>query len=326
MNTTVVKTAVYSLCALASAALALPQLSQAAEAISMVKAGIITDIHHTSKADSATRKYSASLDKLQVFMDTMARERPIFVIELGDMVDTLAEGTDPAKNLAEAEKIFTSFNGPAYHVLGNHEFDNLTREVFLNAITNTGIAKGQTYYSWDAGGVHFIVLDADYTPQPPHRPYDMNTPEDTFWTWKDTFVPQQELTWLREDLKKADMPTVVFTHQNMDRVDDQEHNIKNASEVRKILEEDGQVLAVISGHDHQGGYSNIKGIHYIVLHGNVGVNDYRTWAATSNTEGFDKNEDNQFALLEISKGEGREYRINVQGYGRQPSYTLKREL
>ncbi len=320
------KTAVYALCALGSAAVMLPAASPAAEATSMVKAGIITDIHHTSKADSATRKYSASLDKLQVFMDTMAAEKPAFIIELGDMVDTLAEGTDPAQNLAEAEKIFTSFNGPAYHVLGNHEFDNLTRDVFLASITNTGIAKEQTYYSWDAGGVHFVVLDADYTPQAPHRPYDMNTPEDNFWTWKDTFVPPQEIEWLRQDLSKSNLPTVVFTHQNLDRVDDQDHNIKNASEVRKVLEEDGQVLAVISGHDHQGGYSNIKGIHYIVLHGNVGVNDYRTWAATSNTEGFDKKQDNQFALLEISKGEGKEYQLMLHGYGRQPSYSLKRKL
>ena len=320
------KTAVYALCALGSAAVMLPAASPAAEATSMVKAGIITDIHHTSKADSATRKYSASLDKLQVFMDTMAAEKPAFIIELGDMVDTLAEGTDPAQNLAEAEKIFTSFNGPAYHVLGNHEFDNLTRDVFLASITNTGIAKEQTYYSWDAGGVHFVVLDADYTPQAPHRPYDMNTPEDNVWTWKDTFVPPQEIEWLRQDLSKSNLPTVVFTHQNLDRVDDQDHNIKNASEVRKVLEEDGQVLAVISGHDHQGGYSNIKGIHYIVLHGNVGVNDYRTWAATSNTEGFDKKQDNQFALLEISKGEGKEYQLMLHGYGRQPSYSLKRKL
>ena len=320
------KTAVYALCALGSAAVMLPAASPAAEATSMVKAGIITDIHHTSKADSATRKYSASLDKLQVFMDTMAAEKPAFIIELGDMVDTLAEGTDPAQNLAEAEKIFTSFNGPAYHVLGNHEFDNLTRDVFLASITNTGIAKEQTYYSWDAGGVHFVVLDADYTPQAPHRPYDMNTPEDNFWTWKYPFVPPQEIEWLRQDLSKSNLPTVVFTHQNLDRVDDQDHNIKNASEVRKVLEEDGQVLAVISGHDHQGGYSNIKGIHYIVLHGNVGVNDYRTWAATSNTEGFDKKQDNQFALLEISKGEGKEYQLMLHGYGRQPSYSLKRKL
>ena len=320
------KTAVYALCALGSAAVMLPAASPAAEATSMVKAGIITDIHHTSKADSATRKYSASLDKLQVFMDTMAAEKPAFIIELGDMVDTLAEGTDPAQNLAEAEKIFTSFNGPAYHVLGNHEFDNLTRDVFLASITNTGIAKEQTYYSWDAGGVHFVVLDADYTPQAPHRPYDMNTPGRNVWGWRCTFVPPQEIEWLRQDLSKSNLPTVVFTHQNLDRVDDQDHNIKNASEVRKVLEEDGQVLAVISGHDHQGGYSNIKGIHYIVLHGNVGVNDYRTWAATSNTEGFDKKQDNQFALLEISKGEGKEYQLMLHGYGRQPSYSLKRKL
>ncbi len=109
----------------------LPAAGLAAESTGMVRAGIITDIHHTSMADSETRKHSASLGKLQVFMDTMAAEKPAFIIELGDTADTLAEGTDPAKNLAQAEKLLTSFDGPTCHVLGNHEFDNLTREVFL---------------------------------------------------------------------------------------------------------------------------------------------------------------------------------------------------
>lgn len=69
----------------------------------------------------------------------------------------------------------------------------------------------------------------------------------------------------------------------------------------KLLEDDGQVLAVISGHDHQGSYAHLKGIHYIVLHGNMGVHDECVWAATSKTEGFDAQQDNLFALVEISK-------------------------
>ncbi|WP_035238557.1 metallophosphoesterase [Desulfobacter vibrioformis] len=304
-----------------AAGLTFPGTSRALEEKPMVKAGIITDMHHTSKADTPTRKYSASLSKMETFISSMKQEKPDFVVEMGDFVDTLAQGTDPAKNLGEIETVFTSI-GPAYHVLGNHEFDNLTREFVLKAVSNTGISQGRTWYSWDSNGVHFIVLDADYTPKAPHRAYDMNTPGDTFWTWKDTFIPPRELAWLEKDLSATTLPSVVFTHQTLDRVDDQDHNIKNASTVRKVLEDSGKVIAVLSGHDHAGGYANIKGIHYIVMNGNVGTNDSRPWAETSRKEGFDTRLDNQFAVLEIYARGTKQYRIKLTGYGRQASYDL----
>ncbi|WP_321493618.1 metallophosphoesterase [uncultured Desulfobacter sp.] len=312
-----------------AAGLTLPQAGRAAghapDHVPMVKAGIITDLHHTTKADTPTRKYSASMAKMDAFMDAMKHEKPAFVVEMGDFVDTLAAGTDPAENLKEIEKRFTSYV-PAYHVLGNHEFDNLTREFVLKALTNTGIPQGQTWYSWDNNGVHFVVLDADYTPSEPHRAYDMNTPSDTFWTWKDTFVPPQELSWLEKDLSATALPTVIFTHQVLDRVDDQDHTIKNASAVRKILEDSGKVLAVISGHDHAGGYANIKDIHYIVMNGNVGTSDSRLWLDTSQKEGFDTRLDNQFAVLEIFSNGSKEFRIRLSGFGRQASYDLVRVI
>ncbi len=307
-------------------ALSMASVAQAAQNSDMLlKAGIITDMHYTTKADSETRKYSAAMKKMQTFTEGMAAVKPAFVVELGDFVDTLSKETDPLKNLAQIEAAFTSLSYPHYHVLGNHDFDNLKREEFLGNITNTGIAQGQTWYSWDANGIHFIVLDADYTPKE-FRPYDMNTPADTFWTWTDTIVPPQELEWLKEDLRKTSLPTLLFSHQTLDRVDEQDHNIKNASAVRKILEDSGRVLAVISGHDHQGGYSNIKGIHYVVMNGNVGVNDYRSWSATSEADGMDVRDDNQFAVLEISRADAQKYILSLNGYGRQPSYILERTL
>ncbi len=297
----------------------------AADGDLLVKAGVITDMHRTTQADTDTRKFSASMPKMQAFVNAMNTVKPAFVVELGDFVDTLSAGTDPLKNLAQIETLFTSLPCAHYHVLGNHDFDNLKRNEMLDNIRNTGIPQRQTWYSWDASGVHFIVLDADYTPKG-YRPYDMNTPEDTFWTWKDTIIPPQELQWLKEDLQKTALPVILFSHQTLDRVDDQDHNIKNASAVRAILEASGKVLAVISGHDHQGGYANIKGIHYIVMNGNVGVSDTRSWKATSQANGMDPRADNQYAVLEVYACGKGDYRIALNGYGRQPSYTLQRTL
>ncbi len=309
----------------AAAALAGPVVARAASAETIMRAGIITDMHKTPKADTETRKYSGSMAKMGAFMKAMETEKPNFIVELGDYVDMLTPETDPLKNLKEIDALFTSFNGPAFHVLGNHDFDNIKRDVFLQNVVNTGIPQGQTWYSWDAGGVHCIVLDADYTPDK-FRPYDMNTPEDTFWTWKDTSIPPQEMEWLKNDLQKTSLPTILFSHQTLDRTDDNDHNIKNASQVRALLEASGKVLAVISGHDHQGGYSNIKGIHYIVMNGNVGVHDYRSWDATSAEKGLGIKDDNQYAVLEIARKAPDTYTLNFGGRGRQPSYVLERTL
>ena len=41
--------------------------------------------------------------------------------------------------------------------------------------------------------------------------------------------------------------------------------MKNAAQVRTVLEASGKVLAVFQGHHHSGSYSNIAGIHYYTL-------------------------------------------------------------
>ncbi len=286
--------------------------------------GVITDIHHTNKPDSASRKYSAALPKTEHFVATMNRMRADFVVELGDLVDLLSGGKDPVQNLMEVENLFTSFNGPTYHVLGNHEFDNVKRADLLSYLENTGIPAGRTYYSFDHNGIHCIVLDADYTVAEPHRPFDLQDPANPFWTWKDAFVPQEELDWLAADLAAADRPTVVFAHQLFHRDAAEDHTVKNAPAVRRLLEQDGQVLAVFSGHDHRGEIAYVNGIQYIVLEGNVGIS--RDWPTVSPTNGLDPVKDGQFAYVEIRElnapaFNGRKaYQVVVTGSGQQYSY------
>ena len=75
----------------------------------LLKAGIVTDMHHTTRTDSETRKYSAAMKKMQVFTESMSAVKPAFVVELGDFVDTLSMETEPLKNLAQIETRFACF-------------------------------------------------------------------------------------------------------------------------------------------------------------------------------------------------------------------------
>ncbi len=287
--------------------------------------GVITDIHHTNKPDSTSRKYSGALAKTEYFVNTMNRSRADFIIELGDLVDMLVEGKDPLQNLDEVESILRRFRGPKYHVLGNHEFDNVEREVLLANIENTSIPPGQTYYSFDHNGIHGVVLDADYTVEPPHRPFDLQTPDTAFWNWRDAWIPQEQLDWLEADLAASDLPTVVFTHQVLHRDGTEDHTIKNADAVRSILEKDGQVLAVFSGHDHRGEVAVRNGIHYFVLEGNVGMS--LDWSEVSSTDGLHPVKHNPFTLVTITEAFRGElnglktYYITLKGHAQQYSYS-----
>lgn len=96
-------------------------LSNTVLAETVVRFGVITDIHHTDRPDLATHKYSASLAKTDYFVQHMNRLKADFIIELGDFVDTLSDNEDPIENLEEIEAVFNGFEGASYHVLGNKE-------------------------------------------------------------------------------------------------------------------------------------------------------------------------------------------------------------
>ncbi len=284
--------------------------------------GVITDIHHSDKEGDPTRIYLASTAKLAKFVRAMIEADADFIIELGDLVDALeADGEKGALvNLREVESIFKNYPGPSYHVLGNHEFENLTRREFLENIDNSGIEPGRSYYSFECKGIHYIVVDADYTVAEPHRPFGLDTADNPYWTWRDAWMPEAELSWLKADLAQNKLPVIVFTHQLLHREKTEDHTLKNADVVRSILESDGKVIAVFSGHDHAGDMAEINGINYFVLRGNVGL--FRDWNEFSCTGGSDSVYDNQFALIEVEEDLYGEYRISVKGSGYQYSTTV----
>ena len=81
--------------------------------------------------------------------------------------------------------------------------------------------------------------------------------------WTDPNIPAAEVDWLREDLKSAPGKTVVFAHQRLDV--NNHYGVKNANEVRQVLEKSGKVRAVFQGHSHQNDHKEIAGIHYCTL-------------------------------------------------------------
>ena len=82
-------------------------------------------------------------------------------------------------------------------------------------------------------------------------------------TWTDANVPEHELRWLENDLRSNSHPVIVFAHQRLDV--GTAHGVRNAPQVRSILEASKSVRAVFQGHSHANDVNEINGIPYCTL-------------------------------------------------------------
>ncbi len=223
-----------------------------------VRFGIVTDCHYADADTAGTRFYRHSLNKLTECVEAMNEQQVDFLVELGDFKD---QDSPPVEQktlsyLQAVEGVFCKFDGPAYHVLGNHDQDSLSKAQVLTNIKNTGINPGRSYYSFDFNGVHFVALDANYKSD--GTDYDHGN-----FDWTDANIPPAEIKWLKRDLTTSRGAVIVLIHQLLDGAGS--HYVNNAAEVRQVLAQSDRILAVFQGHHHDGGYSLIEGIHYYTL-------------------------------------------------------------
>lgn len=215
-----------------------------------VTVGLVTDMHYADKQPAGSRYYRETLAKLEEAAERFQQDRPGHVVELGDFIDA-ADSVETEKGyLARIHKDFSALPGQKHYVLGNHCVHTLTKEEFLD-----GVGQQKSYYSFDAGGVHFVVLDACFRSD--GEPYGRKN-----FQWTDPNIPADQVEWLAADLNRSKGKAIVFVHQRLDVSN--HYGVKNAAQVRKVLEDSGKVLAVFQGHSHKNDLKEINGIHYCV--------------------------------------------------------------
>ena len=232
--------------------------------IPVVRFGMVTDVHFADHDPDAQpqgvvgqRFYRESRRKLDEAVATFNEHGLDFAIELGDFKDMSKDKMATLVHLSAIESSFAAFQGPRYHVFGNHDFDCLTQDEFASRLENNGELMTSGHYCFDVKGIRFVVLDACYDSDFQH--YSRSNP------WDDANVPPEELIWLDEALSSAPGPVVAFCHQRLDPSAEPRHLVKNALAVRKALEASGKVKTVITGHQHMGGLNVVNGITYYSL-------------------------------------------------------------
>jgi alkaline phosphatase len=217
-----------------------------------VRIGLMTDLHHADKPPAGSRHYRETLGKLAEAGDKLRSLRPDFIVELGDIIDAADSVDTELRYLSEINRHFSEIATDRHYILGNHCVDTLTKAEFLGAI-----GREKSFYSFDRGGIHFVILDACFRAD--GQPYGRKN-----FQWTDANIPAEELQWLRDDLASNTLPTILFTHQRLDT--DDNHGIRNAPQVREVIDASrGHVLAVLQGHSHKNDVRQIGKTFYCTL-------------------------------------------------------------
>ncbi len=216
-----------------------------------LRIGLVTDLHYADKPPVGSRHYRESLAKLEEAARQFQKDQPEFIVELGDFVDAADSVDTELRYLKRVNRDFSAICKQRHYVLGNHCVFTLTKDEFLG-----GVEQPRSYHSFDAGDFHFVVLDSCFRGD--GEPYGRKN-----FKWTDANIPQSEVEWLQADLRATQKKTIVFAHQRLDVSN--HYGVKNSPAVRKVLEDSGNVLAVLQGHSHQNAYKEISGIHYCTL-------------------------------------------------------------
>jgi alkaline phosphatase len=252
-----------------------------------LRIGLATDLHYADKPPSGTRHHRESLTKFSEAAKRFQQEKPDHIIVLGDLIDTAASLDAEKAYLKQVAKEFVPLPGKHHFVLGNHCVENLTKPEFLGIV-----GQEKSYYSFDAAGYHFVILDACFNKD--GASYGRKN-----FKWGDANVPRAEMEWLRADLLQTEHKTIACIHQCLDLIPP--FGVQNGNDVRSVLEHSGKVIGVLQGHFHWGNYGDSHGIHYCTIQAIV--------------EGSGP-ANNSYAMLDILPGDV----IRITGFRKQKSY------
>ncbi|MBQ8840223.1 MAG: metallophosphoesterase [Clostridia bacterium] len=221
-----------------------------------MKIGLFSDTHYCNcETIGGLRNPTLAYERTREALEIFKKERVDLCFCLGDMTDHIDGDTkeDIKGYFEKMLSLIKSFDIPFYSVPGNHDYLMLTREEIEREL---GLKAPP--YTVENQGISFIILDANYRSD--YRCFDEAGVE-----WTDSNLPPFQVEYLKKQLENATNPVIVLVHQNLDPTVEENHAIKNAAEIRKIIKDSGKVKMVIQGHYHNGKSSLIDGIPYITL-------------------------------------------------------------
>jgi len=262
--------------------------------------GIIADCQYCNYPTAGVREYAMSNNKLEECVTHFNTLDLTYTIHLGDFIDRDWESFDIVG------PIYNKLTKPHHHVLGNHDF-SVDDEKKIDVPTKLGLPS--KYYDFNVKDWRFIVLDGNdisFHAYPKHSEnyklakeyYETNKIKSPEWNGA---IGEDQLNWLKSKLKKASKngeKVVLYCHFPV--YPENIHNLWNANQIIKIIEDYPCVKAYINGHNHEGNYESKNGVHYLTLKGMVDTKQ------------------SSYAVIEVDSNN-----LKIIGFGRENNRTLK---
>ncbi|MFA6130633.1 MAG: metallophosphoesterase [Candidatus Omnitrophota bacterium] len=256
-----------------------------------MKIAIITDIHHGPQSHTK----EAGWDALKVMRDFVwhaGEQGADLVLDLGDRISDTNRETD-RQVTAEVAEVFRSFTGPHYHLLGNHDVNNLTIEDSEEILDQS--MQSQVI---DLGDLRLVLW------QPGVKlTRGVGFPE-----------AASGLPWLVEALNADERPAIIATHVPLsghsqvgnyyfERNPEYSTYPDNAA-VLAAVEATGKAALWLSGHVHWNTLNNVRGLPHLTMQSvSERFTTYPHGAAA-------------FAMLEIADG-----RFSIDVHGNDPFHA-----
>jgi 3',5'-cyclic AMP phosphodiesterase CpdA len=232
--------------------------------------GVIADIQYADQDTHGLRHYRESVEKLQECSAALDTKNLAFVIQVGDLVD------GGISNLDRILPVFDQIRAPKYHVLGNHDFC-ADRSVLLKRLNMPA-----AYYQFSEPGWRFAVLDGMNVSVGGRWPEGSDNlrhgkriladlerehaPNAQIWNGA---IGEEQRQWLAKLLSDADARkerAIVFAHfPALPASCRPNHLLWDHQKIVELLETHSSVKAFLNGHDHNGGYGQQAGIHYVTF-------------------------------------------------------------
>lgn len=219
-----------------------------------MKLGIFTDSHYCNKEISwVTRRPLLSYDKTKEAMEHFVKEKVDAVICLGDIVDDCDSYDGNVEYTKRLVELVLSYGLPFYCLMGNHDHLDFTREDFAR------ITGCYPPFSVSIGDRLLVFLDCNY-----HDDGSAYSPDGVDWT--NSFMPPEQIARLEDVLNSnKDKKVYIFSHQPIGGELEQNHIVRNAPDIRRVINAAGNVKGMYSGHFHGGFKGKVDGIDYVTV-------------------------------------------------------------
>lgn len=235
---------------------------------------LFSDLHYLPKEQiisGSKAEIRKLVDSAEPLLDKLIHKvntsiHPDVVISLGDLIEDCRNHDNDIVNLKYIWNILKKIEPPFYSITGNHDLRTMQSRKEVEEV----MEYTHSTFSKDINGYHLVFLGLDLNSN-----LGKNLSLSEGGIIKTHFLSNNDLEWLSNDLKQNKLPSLVFIHYGVAE-DTMEGNwwfekcpnyalLGNRKELKEILKEDTNLLAVFSGHQHWSKKIIEDGIPYYII-------------------------------------------------------------